>query len=63
MYHKFSVWPHSLNMSNLENASLQRILISYSEYERLKNIEEEFNKLQNQAHKNLLLSKSKYFSM
>jgi len=50
-------------MSNLENASLQRILISYSEYERLKNIEEEFNKLQNQAHKNLLLSKSKYFSM
>jgi len=42
-------------MSNLENSSLQHILISYSEYERLKNIEEEFNKIQNKLHKNLLI--------
>jgi hypothetical protein len=42
-------------MSNLENASLQHILISYSEYERLKNIEEEFNKIQTKVHKNLLI--------
>ncbi len=42
-------------MSKLENASLQHILISYSEYERLKSIEEEFNKMQNQVHQKLLI--------
>jgi len=36
-------------MNNLENASSQHILISYSEYERLKNIEEEFQKMQKQV--------------
>jgi hypothetical protein len=47
-------------MSKLENASLQHILISYPEYERLKNIEEEFNKIQNKVHKKLLIP-SMYF--
>jgi hypothetical protein len=42
-------------MSSSDSASLQHILISYSEYERLKNIEEEFNKIQNQAHQKLLI--------
>ncbi len=42
-------------MNNLENASSQHILISYSEYERLKNIEEEFQKMQKQVHKKLLI--------
>ena len=43
-------------MNNIESASLQHILISYSEYERLKHIEEEFNKLQKNAHKKLLIA-------
>jgi hypothetical protein len=46
-------------MNNLDNASSQHILISYSEYERLKNIEEEFQKMQKQVHKKLLIP-SKY---
>jgi hypothetical protein len=46
-------------MSHLESASLQHILISYSEYERLKNIEEQFNKMQSRVHEKLLIP-SKY---
>jgi hypothetical protein len=42
-------------MNNIENASSQHILISYSEYERLKNIEEEFQKMQKQVHQKLLI--------
>ena len=36
---------------NTENASLERILISYSEYERLKNIEQEYMHLQQQQQR------------
>ena len=39
-------------MSNSEGSS-QHILITYAEYERLKNIEREFEKLQGGLHKQL----------
>lgn len=46
-------------MSSIEKSSLQHILISYSEYERLKNIEKEFNKLQNNIHEKLQIPNGK----
>jgi len=36
-----------------DSSSSQHILISYSEYERLKQIEEEFEKLQKSVHNRL----------
>jgi hypothetical protein len=50
-------------MNNLENASSQHILISYSEYERLKNIEEEFQKMQKQVHQKLLIPSTYIFDI
>ena len=44
------------NMS--ESASSQHILISYAEYERLKHIEEEFEKLQKSLHEKLQIPQS-----
>ena len=41
-----------------ENASSQHILISYAEYERLKHIEEEFEKLQKNLHEKLQIPQS-----
>ena len=43
---------------NSESASLQHILISYSEYERLKNIEKQFDELQKGIHKDLQIPSS-----
>ena len=40
-------------MSNSESGSSQHILITFAEYERLKNIEREFEKLQGGLHKQL----------
>jgi hypothetical protein len=40
-------------MSNSYASSSQHILISYAEYERLKNVEEQFEKLQKGLHKKL----------
>ena len=40
-------------MSSSDSASLQHILISYAEYERLKNIENQFEDLQQGIHKRL----------
>ena len=42
--------------NNTSSASSQHILISYSEYERLKNIESQFQKLQSGLHKKLELA-------
>jgi hypothetical protein len=39
-------------MSN-SNSSSQHILITYAEYERLKNVEEQFQNLQQNLHKKL----------
>ena len=41
-----------------ESASSQHILISYTEYERLKQIEEQFEKLQKNLHEKLQIPHS-----
>ena len=43
----------SVTMSNSYSSSSQHILITYAEYERLKNVEQQFEKLQNKLHKKL----------
>jgi hypothetical protein len=40
-------------MNSSEAGSSQHILITYAEYERLKNIEQEFEKLQGTLHRKL----------
>ena len=40
-------------MSNSHSSSSQHILITFAEYERLKNIEEQFENLQKNLHKKL----------
>ena len=40
-------------MNTSESGSSQHILITYAEYERLKNIETQFEKLQGSLHKKL----------
>ena len=40
-------------MNSSESGSSQHILITYAEYERLKNIEKQFEKLQGSLHKKL----------
>ena len=56
-----SSFRHVEKMSN-SNASSQHILITYSEYERLKNIEEQFDTLQKAQHQKLQIP-STYYSI
>ena len=44
------------------NSSSQHILISFSEYERLKNIETEFEKLQKEQHQKLQIPSTYFFT-
>ena len=47
-------------MNSSESSSSQHILITYAEYERLKNIEKEFEKLQGSLHKKLQIPSKKW---